>query len=264
MRPGDRLIVREFRVRDDVREVDADEARFVGRVRVARATVATRVTGVLFQHMLSDVDPGRRSPIAAPVPTVARRANRPRHATRSGRSQVVDPIDDARAAALVRRRRVTSELTDQLEQLATWRGTLLDLAELGLDVALTIGIERLRGHVRTVGSDVVVIDGADGHRYYARPPAIAAITADRHVTRRITGSREPTVTTGFATSLAELRDHGARVRLHINNGALTVAGRLVPLGHDVATVALDAPDAPVTIVYIDSVDWLVAFKSADK
>ncbi len=160
------------------------------------------------------------------------------------------------------RRRLTRQLGDQLVSTATWLGTLADLAEAGDEVTCVVGSRAIRGCLRAVGVEVVVLDGNDGDRYYLRPRSLAAVSTA--TPRPATGDRQPTLRTSFAAALALLVETRAPVQVHLRGHPTSFAGHLVAIGNDILTLDSGLPREPTMLIYTESVDLVVAFNSADK
>jgi hypothetical protein len=154
-------------------------------------------------------------------------------------------------------------LGQQAGEAATWAGTLLDLAERETPALVTTGAGvSFGGTVVGVGRDFCVM--ADARRTVM--VRLSAATSVRGTPGRgkeagearastagaAAGDRLPSLDATFRDALDALAADRSPVRLVLAGGD-QVAGDLIGLGVDVASVRLDEPSRMVTYVSLDAV-----------
>ncbi len=179
---------------------------------------------------------------------------------KEGRDPYVALGDDARQAAEVAARSERRSRLERASEVATWRGTLRDLAERRRRVSLRLadgGIRR--GSLAAVGADhLAVRTGADqlvlvllGNVRMIRPepgsPAPVA-TGDRD---RVEGRR-------LVEVLAELVEERARIVLRCDGMDEPLAGDLLGLGEDVLTLRVDGVEQGTAYLPLHAVVEVVA------
>lgn len=145
-------------------------------------------------------------------------------------------LDDARHADAVAARTQRRLLEEAEQQDATFLGSLEDAAERGVPLVVeTTVARRLRGYVRALAADHVVIDGEHGTAWVSlwaiavvRAPRLSEIVAGG-------GDRPPRPSVSFARALREVVEQ--RASLEVVSGPTNVArGTAVAVGRDVLTL----------------------------
>ncbi|MHB1930088.1 MAG: hypothetical protein ACYCUG_11845, partial [Acidimicrobiales bacterium] len=171
------------------------------------------------------------------------------HPLRNGRPGQDDLDADALLSALTgwaadsRAREAAAErarerwLRQQAQEAATWLGVLVDLAEHGLDVTLTLDGRSVTGTLAGVGEDLCVVAHAGGTTLVA----LAHVRAVRAAQGSwVAGSdRRPALRIGFPDALAALAAERSPVAMALIGGS-EVRGALVAVGTDVATLRTTA------------------------
>lgn len=163
-------------------------------------------------------------------------------------------LDGLRADDAAGARSRTGWLRRQAMESATVLGTLLDLAEHGLPVAIgCAGGRRVDGTVRALGADVVVVEERGGGFALVRVAAIALIRpAPESSAGPASGDRVPTLAGAFVDVLASLAGERPEVALALVSGD-GVAGELVAVGSDVLSVRVAAGAGGIAYVPAASV-----------
>lgn len=168
--------------------------------------------------------------------------------------------DDARQAGEVAARSERRSRLERAGEVATWRGTLRDLAERRsrISVRLADGGVR-RGSLTAVGADhlavrtsaaqllLILLDSVRTIRPEPGSPAPVA-TGDRD---RVEGRR-------LVEVLAELVEERARILLRCDGMDEPLVGDLVGLGEDVLTFRVDGVDHGTVYLPLDAVTEVVA------
>ena len=157
----------------------------------------------------------------------------------------VDLLDEARAAGLAGERSRARWLQQQAIESATLIGTLVDLAESSVGVALAVvGGRRHDGRIVAIGSDVLALADRDaivlvrfGAVAAVRPVPGAAVGA-------ATGDRPAALDVGLAEVLGRIAPERPEVALALANGD-AITGELIAAGVDVLTVRVAPGDGIV-------------------
>ncbi len=149
-------------------------------------------------------------------------------------------LDDARAAQAARERSRERELRRQAGEEARLSAVLRDAAERGLAVSLRTTAGRThRGTIVAVGRDFCGIAAAGGLLTYVATSAIAVVVPDRGVRAGLPGDdRGAALDLTLAELLADEAPEQPAVAV-VAAGGEALAGRLLAVGADVVTVALD-------------------------
>lgn len=134
---------------------------------------------------------------------------------------------------------------------ATLAGVLLDLAEQGAPVLLTLaGGRRHRGRLRAVGADFVVLVNDQGGQVLVATRGVAVVRPEAGA-EALAGDRPLTVAAGLAEALAVVAEDRPRV-LVVAGDADGVAGELRAVGQDVLVLRLDGGGRPTAYVPVAS------------
>jgi len=138
---------------------------------------------------------------------------------------------------------------------ATWAGVLLDLAESGEPVALTVGGRRLAGHLSAVGEDFCVVENLDAGACIVALGAISSVRQDPSgmAERRggPSGDRPPALRLSFASALGALV--AERLPVAIWSGDELFEGDIAALGGDVVTIRNPGPGRRVAHLRLGAV-----------
>jgi hypothetical protein len=131
---------------------------------------------------------------------------------------------------------------------ATFTGVLLDLAEQGGAVALTLaGGRRHRGRLRAVGTDFVVLVTEQGSQVLVANRGVVAVRPDaRRAT--LSGDRPLAMATGIAEVLSIVAEERPRVLVVAAGDPEGIAGELRAVGQDVLVLRLDGQGRPAAYV----------------
>jgi hypothetical protein len=141
-------------------------------------------------------------------------------------------------------------LSQRDQEAASFVGTLVDLADAGIDVTLETVARRVGGRLTGVGVDVVVL--RDGPRWVAVP--LGSLEAVRHAgSPRSTGDRQAPDDATLLDLLDALAAEQERVGITSRSGN-RVVGRILSAGADVVTVAADGEARPTVVVAIDAIN----------
>jgi hypothetical protein len=158
--------------------------------------------------------------------------------------------DDARHAAEVAARSERHQRLQRATEVATWMGTLEDLAERRLPVVVHLaGGRRVRGSLFAVEPDLVALRSEAGQLVVVRAAAVRMLRPQHGVAAAVaTGDRQRVTGRRFLEVLQELTEDRARVLLGIGDLDEPVVGRLRAMGEDVVTVALES--TPPGLAYL--------------
>lgn len=142
-------------------------------------------------------------------------------------------LDDARHAEAVADRSQRRLLAEADEQDATLRGSLQDAAEVGAPVVLetTVG-RRVRGAIRALAADHVIVDDAHGTAW-VRLPAVTVLRGGD--VRAGGGDRPERAPVAFAAALRTAVEARADIEVVFEGGA-TARGVAIAVGRDVLTL----------------------------
>jgi hypothetical protein len=155
-------------------------------------------------------------------------------------------VDDA-----ARERSRTAELEARAAEEATLAGVLVELAERGESIGLTMrsGAQH-RGVVRLVGPDAVVMLLETRQWLVARVASIASLRALN--SPPVTGATEPSTASRYPRLAAAVAEPGTWVVA--SSGPTNVGGTLVSAGSDVMLVRLESGDhAYVALAATDTI-----------
>lgn len=157
---------------------------------------------------------------------------------------------DARADDAVARRAREGFLRRAAGEDATFAGVLLDLAEQGAPVLVTLaGGRRHRGVLRAVGADFVGLVTGQGAQVLVAAGGIVSVRPDPRA-RPLAGDRAVEVAAGLREVLAVLAEERPRVLVLAAGDGDGLAGELQGVGLDVLVLRLDGPDRPTAYVRV--------------
>lgn len=150
--------------------------------------------------------------------------------------------DDARHAAEVAARSERHQRLQRASEVATWMGTLEDLAERRLAVVVHLaGSRKVRGSLIAAEPDLVALQSEVGQLVVVRAAAVRVLRPQHGVVAAVaTGDRRRVAGRRFVEVLQELTEDRVRVLLGLADLGEPVVGRLRALGDDVVTVALES------------------------
>ena len=165
--------------------------------------------------------------------------------------------DDA-AAARSRERWLRQEAEDG----ATFEGLLCDLADLGAGVTVSCHSGSSHaGRVVEVAAGCFVLALGDGARAVLEVGAVAAVRPDPdHRLGAAAGNRVPPSARTIDEVLRSELDRRPRIRV-VSAGGPPLTGRLLAVGLDVVTVALEGADRSVCYIPSSSLSEVVLFAS---
>jgi hypothetical protein len=173
----------------------------------------------------------------------------------------VELADDAVHEAAVRTRVEERALRATAVELATWVGTLRDLAEArrALTVQLAGGRTH-RGRLVAVGLDHLVLEAEGRATVLLRLAAVRVVRPEpERPAPAATGDRDAAQDRTLVEALDRLVETGRRIVLLLEGTREPLAGRLAGIGEDILTLQLDgaagstayAPIGAVTEVLLD-------------
>jgi hypothetical protein len=172
------------------------------------------------------------------------------------RDPLVDLADDAAQQVAVRARQEERDRRERAAELATWVGSLRDLAERGVLVAVTSGSGRVhRGSLIAVGVDHIAIRQAAGS------VVLVALTALRMVRPEpggpgvaATGDREHAQDRTLIEALSRRAEERGEVAIYLADVADGLQGEVLGFGEDVVTIRLAGRDRGMVYVPIGAVE----------
>lgn len=175
-----------------------------------------------------------------------------------GSDPLVGLVDEAMHAEVVRRRNLRRGLADRAAASATWIGTLRDLAEQRVPVAIHLAGGRVhRGRLTAVAADHLVVVGDGAVTVVVAKAAIRQLRPQADLPRHaVQGDRCPGDNRLLPEALEDLLAHGVDVTLGLQDVADTVYGTVETLGEDVLTVrSVDGRLLLVPLEVIADIVW---------
>lgn len=158
--------------------------------------------------------------------------------------------DAARHALAVLSRAGEREMLDIAADTATFIGTLRDLCDRGVDVAVQlVSGRRVHGVVRAVGVDVVVVHRADQMQVAVLARMIRAVglaSDDAALFSPARGERADVIDVTLHGIVADAFESGAELALVAEGSAEPIPGRVVGVGDDVVSVRMHG-SSPVIV-----------------
>jgi hypothetical protein len=179
--------------------------------------------------------------------------------TPPARDPYVDLADDASHDAAVRARAEERDRRDRASELATWVGTLRDLAERRAVVSVRARSGRLhRGGLVGVGLDHVVLELPVGSLLLLALEAVRTVRPEPgEPAPPAMGDRDSAQDRTLAEALARLVEERRAVALMIRDVAEPLHGRIVGFGEDVVTLRLIGADRGTVYLPLAAVDEVV-------
>jgi hypothetical protein len=179
------------------------------------------------------------------------------------RDPLVELVDEARQHAAARARQEERDRRERAAELATWIGTLRDLAERRLQVAVTSGSGRLhRGSLIAVGIDHVAIRQAAGSVVLVALAAIRMLRPEPGVPGiAATGDREHAQDRTLMEALSRIAEERGEVAIYLADLADGLQGEVLGFGEDVLTLRLAGRDRGTVYIplgVIEEVLWTSA------
>lgn len=144
---------------------------------------------------------------------------------------------------------------DRLGEQTNLLGVALDLAESGVDIAVTLRDGRLlHGIVDLVGADFMVLRMGVGARVVVPR---SAITSFRSPGRPVAGTRSPSVSTTFHGFLSDLLVERSDVRLRLLGNDAPFGGELMHVGVDTFVVFTSGQPGTSATIPFDGLAELV-------
>lgn len=172
----------------------------------------------------------------------------------SGRGRPDDPFldleDEARHAAEVAARSERSQRLQRASEVATWAGTLADLAERRLPVVVEVaGGRSVHGNLVAAEPELLGLRTATGQLVILRASAVRLLRPQPGLPVAVaTGDRDRVRGRRFVEVLQELTEDRVRVLLGLDGVPEPIAGTLRSLGEDV--VSLELASVPPGLVYL--------------
>lgn len=160
--------------------------------------------------------------------------------------------DRVRRSAAERSR--ANSLQEQSAAGATWVGVMVDLAESGAEVTLSVGSgPKVTGRLVGVARDFVVVEGRGSSPVLVNSAAVTALAPrpGAAASRRPGGRRRPPLELTLAGALDALA--GERAPVIVRAAGEPVAGSLLACGEDLVTVRTDNGTRPVVYVPLAAV-----------
>ena len=167
--------------------------------------------------------------------------------------------DDARLGEEVAARTERSQRLTRASELASWAGTLEDLAERRVEVVVVLeGGRAYRGALVAVGLDHVALRTPGGQLALLRTSTLRAVRPEPSTPAPVaTGDRERSHGRRLADVLDRLAEGRERVVLGLRGVDDRLAGQLLGMGADVVTLRVEAGTAGVVYLPLDAVGEVV-------
>ncbi|TVR30280.1 MAG: hypothetical protein EA388_14660 [Nitriliruptor sp.] len=172
------------------------------------------------------------------------------------RDPLVELADDAAQQAAVRARQEERDRREQAAEVATWVGTLRDLAERRLQVAITSGSGRVhRGSLIAVGVDHVAVRQVAGSVVLVARTAIRVLRPEPGAPGvAATGDREHAQDRTLIESLSRIAEERGEVAIYLADVADGLQGEVLGFGEDVLTLRLAGRDRGTVYIPIGAVE----------
>lgn len=173
---------------------------------------------------------------------------------RPGRDAYVELADEAAYGAAVRSRTEARERRERASELATWRGTMRDLAEQrAVVVAWTAAGRRHHGTLIAAAVDHVALELSSGARVLIRLDALRQVTPQPGRTASPpSGDRDGAQDRVLIEVLERCFEERCAVVVCARDVREPVRGRVVGLGEDVVTLAVEGRSA-TTLLPVDAI-----------
>ena len=169
---------------------------------------------------------------------------------------LVDLMDESAQQAAVRARQEERDRRERAAEVAGWVGTLRDLAERRLQVAVTSGSGRVhRGSLIAVGVDHVAIRQTVGSVVLVALAAIRMLRPEPGAPAVVaTGDREHAQDRTLIEALSRIVEDQGEVAIHLADMAEVLQGQVLGFGEDVLTLRLAGRDRGTVYVPIGAVE----------
>lgn len=149
-------------------------------------------------------------------------------------------VDDAAHAAAVRARVEERERRARAAEVATWIGTLRDLAERGVPVVVSGRSGRVhRGAVTAVARDHLALQSPSGAVVLVALSAVRLVRPEPDVAApAAAGDREAAQDRTLLEALGRVADDRGEVAIHLADVAEGLQGQVLGFGEDVLTLRL--------------------------
>lgn len=173
-----------------------------------------------------------------------------------GRDPLIELADDAVHEAAVRARLDERMRRDRAAELATWVGTLRDLAERRRIVVVTGGSGRVHsGALIAVGIDHVAMLQADGTVVLVALSAIRMLrTQPGSGSPAAMGDREHAQDRTLLEALARIADDRSPVAIYLADVAEGLHGEVLGFGDDVLTLRVGGHDRGTVYVPVGAIE----------
>lgn len=173
----------------------------------------------------------------------------------TARDPFVELGDAARQEAEAAARAERRSRLERASEVATWRGTLRDLAERQLPVSLRLaGTRTRRGRLVALGADHLGLRTPAGQLVLVRLDAVRAVRPDPGLAAPVaTGDRDRIDGRRIVEVLAAIVEDRQRVVLGCDGWEEPLVGVLAALGEDVLTMQLDGVQRDVVYLPLAAV-----------
>ncbi len=168
---------------------------------------------------------------------------------------LLDLADDAARQLAVHARQEERDRRERAADLATWVGTLRDIAERRLLVAVTSGSGRVhRGSLIAIGIDHIALRQPAGSVVFVASAAIRMVRPQPGSGVTATGDREHAQDRTLAEALSRIAEERREVAIHLADVQDGLQGMVLGFGEDVLTLRLAGPDRGVIYIPIGAVE----------
>lgn len=134
-------------------------------------------------------------------------------------------------------------------------GVLVDLAEAGTKVSISVGGARLTGTLEAVGADFCLLLTAGRRPVLARLDRVSAIWPGGSTGGgKVAGSRIPSLRLSMAAAFSLLAEERAPVSVVVAGGH-RISGDLTGVGEDVLTLSEQAGSGSTALVALENVEY---------
>ena len=167
--------------------------------------------------------------------------------------------DDERIRAAIEARQEGRQRRDRAAEVATWIGTLRDLAERELGVVVRLAADRVhRGSLAAVGQDHIALRLASGATVLIMIDTIRSVRPEPgRVAPVAMGDRGSSQDRTLVEALERLAEQSTEVVLALRDTEDPINVRLVGLGEDVLTVRTTGGDASTIYVPVTALREVV-------
>jgi hypothetical protein len=167
--------------------------------------------------------------------------------------------DDERIRAAIEARQERRDRRDRAAEVATWTGTLRDLAEREVGIVVRLAADRIhRGHLAAVGQDHIALRLASGSMVLIMTDTIRSVRPEPGRSAPVAmGDRGNSQDRTLVEALERITEQSTQVVLVLRDTEDPINVRVVGLGEDVLTVRTTGGEAGTIYVPVTALREVV-------